>query len=272
MRNSIQIKIMLLLFVSIFASSCANNFSRFYVSQIGVGKTILDYPNLEPGQGEPQIFSGKNIEEDSRAMMENGFVMIGSSSFNSGAVNESQAIQQAKKVKASVIIVYSEYTNTVTGTMPYTTYNPSQTITSYDSGSVYGAGGSAYYSGTSTYTVPGGSSTQHIPYSVNRYDYGASYWVKIKKLNFGVNCIELPNEVRQKLERNTGGYINVVMKNTPAFNANFFSGDVLIRMNQRDINNCQDFMNAVKEYSGQKVVIEIIRKKQIKTISVQLNG
>jgi hypothetical protein len=271
MRNSIQIKVVLLLFVSIFASSCANNFSRFYVSQIGAGKTILDYPNLEPGQGEPQTFSGKNIEEDSRAMMENGFVMIGSSRFNSGAVNESQAIQQAKKVKASVVIVYSEYTNTVTGSMPYTTYNPSQTVTSYDSGNVYGAGGSAYYSGTSTYTVPGGSTTQYIPYSVNRYDYGASYWAKFKKIIFGAHCIELPNEVRQQLERNTGGYLSVIVKNSPAFNANVLSGDVLIHMNQRDVNNCQDFMNAIAEYSGQKVAIEIIRKNQIKTISVQLN-
>ncbi len=46
-------------------------------------------------------------------MMEDGYFMVGYSSFNGGNVDINGSLTQAKRVHASVVIVYSKYTNTV---------------------------------------------------------------------------------------------------------------------------------------------------------------
>lgn len=255
----------------VLLSACANPYSQFYTDQLG-GRSVREVPMLIPHEGDPQLFSTSDQERDGRALLENGFVLIGYSNFNAGPIDSSQAIGQAKKVGAAVVMVQSQYTNTVTGTIPYTVQNPSQTATTYHSGSVYGSGGYAGYSGTSTTTVPGGYTTHQIPYSVNRFDYGATFWAKSKPLVLGVHVNDLNDDLRKEIESNRGVVVNVVVKGSPAFNADIMRGDIITRINEDVVSDVQTFGTTVGRYAGREVVLRTYRVGKQRDVRLRLNS
>jgi serine protease Do len=251
-------------------AGCANPYAQFYTDQLG-GRSIEEFPIIDPHKGEPQLYSTNDHERDGRALLENGFVLIGYSSFNAGPVDSKNAVGHAKKVGATIVLVQSQYTNTVTGAIPYTVQNPSQTATTYHSGSVYGSGGYGSYSGTSTTTVPGGYTTHQIPYSVNRYDYAATFWAKSKPLSLGVHTNDLTDEMRRAIGSNRGVVVNVVVKGSPAFNADIMRGDIITMINDEMITDAQSFGAIVSRYAGQDVVLHTYREGRKREVVLRLN-
>ena len=148
---------------------CANPFSRFYNDQTG-GHDLTPFAIIP--NGEPKLVRGNDVDKDNLRMMEDGYALIGYSSFNAGKVDEKEALVQAKKVNAATVIVYSKYINTASGHTPLILPD---TQTTYHPGSIYCSGGSASYFGSSTTY---GSKTTYLPYRVDRYDYYATYWIK----------------------------------------------------------------------------------------------
>ena len=162
-------------------SGCSNPYSKYYHSLLPDENFVAEN-RIAPLPKEPRLITGTNVESDNIRMTEDGYVLIGVSNFNSGPINQKSAIGQAKKVYADTVIVYSQYTNTVSGSMPLTLPN---TQTSYHSGSIYGSGGGyASYSGSSTTY---GTSTSYIPYHVNRSDYYATFWFRAKPMSLGIH-------------------------------------------------------------------------------------
>lgn len=217
-------RIIILTIFSILIVGCAAPFSQFYYDKTG-GIDITTIPTVIISQDEPKVFRGNKQEEDSFRMLEDGYGLVGYSSFNAGNVNENGAVAQAKKVHASAVILYSEYTETVSGTLPLTLPD-TQTSTTSLYGSAYGPGGYANYSG-SAYTTTYGTKTTYIPYSVRRANYFATYWVKIKTPVFGIHMRELTTEIRQEIKSNKGVLVYAVMNGSPAFLADIFRGDVV---------------------------------------------
>src|SRR5262245_36116984 len=84
---------------------CATPFAKHYHDQTG-GIDLSKLPHVILPTGEPQVHRGGNPENDGLRMLEDNYGLIGYSSFNAGNVNENGAITQAKKVNASVIILY----------------------------------------------------------------------------------------------------------------------------------------------------------------------
>lgn len=165
-------KVIVFLPFLLFLGGCTNPYSQFYTDFTG-GKNVLENPDVIIPTGEPKLMRGSNTEKDNKRMIEDGYFLLGVSSFNAAKVNQNLAVEQAKKIHADMVIVYCAYTGTNSGMMPMTVPN---TQTTYHSGSIYGSGGGfANYSGTSTTY---GSTTTYIPYSIRRYDYSASFWVK----------------------------------------------------------------------------------------------
>ena len=113
-RNALWATSLLLL---ILLGGCVNPYSQFYTDQLG-GRSINEFPILIANKGDPQLYSTRNHERDGLALRENGYVLIGHSTFNAGAVDSEEAIRQAKKVGAAVVLIQSQYTDTVTGTLP----------------------------------------------------------------------------------------------------------------------------------------------------------
>ena len=256
----------------LFLSACAANpFSQFYYDQTGgIDLTTLNTVIL-PGLNEkPILYRGNTPEEDRIKMLENGYGIVGYSSFNAGNVNENDVFVQAKKVHASVIVLYSQYTNTVSGSLPLTLPD-NQTSTTSAYGSVYGSGGYGTYTGSAT-TTTYGTKTTYIPYSVRRYDYSATYWIKMKEPRIGTYVVDLDADKRAEIQSNKGMLIEAVIKNSPAYRSDIFRGDILRKIGDVDIYDGKSFQEALEKYAGQTVSVIIYRDGEIIEKQIQLNN
>lgn len=259
----------MLLVVSALLSGCATNgFTTFYTDQTG-GADLAELDNVILTDTEPKVFSGGDWEGDSRAMMQRGYWLVGYSSFNGPTGTADQVLSQAKRVLADTAIYYSTYTDTVSGVVPLTLPD-TQTSNTSIYGNVYGSGGSATVTGNATTTTTG-TKTTYIPYNTRRYDYSATFWVKIKPLSFGVYAEDLSVEQRQQIGSNKGAVLTVIVDESPAFMADFLPGDILIRFNNIEIINSASLIDKISENKGQHVVIDLIRNAEFLSKGVTLN-
>lgn len=248
----------------VFIAGCANPYSKFYNDRTG-GINIAESSDLIMPIGKPKLIQGSNVEVDGLQMLENGYWLLGESSFNAGPINQNSAIAHAKKVHADTVIVYSRYTNTVSGSMPLTLPNSQ---TSYHSGSIYGSGGGyANYSGSSTTY---GTSTTYMPYHVNRSDYYATFWIETKPMSLGIHLNNLTDELRRKVESNKGVYIVAVVKNSPAFNADLLNGDIIRKFNNIEVANASHFTNLMADNKKQQIELKIFRNGKTIVKQIQL--
>jgi hypothetical protein len=272
MNNTI---LLLAAFIITNSIGCAGNLYKTYYTSKTEGRPVTEIKELQASCEKSNVYTGKDIDNDYLELAENNYAMIGYSSFTGPLKTKDDALSQARDLCAEKVLVYAKYINTVKGSIPYTVQNPSQTVTSNYSGNVYGnRGGSAMYSGTSSTVVPGGYTTYDMPYTVDRYDQFASYWVKLKrKPIFGVKVRDMNNDEKNRYERNKGAVVILVGKNTPAFDANILRGDILIQVGDDIVQDSNDFKtNLLKKYSGKSTVFEILRNGGIKTFSIKLNS
>jgi hypothetical protein len=249
-----------------FVGGCANPYSQFYVDLTG-SQNVLGNQDIIMPTDEPTLIQGYNIETDGRRMLEDGYSLLGFSSFNGGEINQNTALEHAKKIHAEKVIVYSAYTNTISGMMPMTLPD---TQTSYHSGSIYGSGGGfANYSGTSTTY---GSRTTYMPYSISRYDYYASFWGRHKPSGgLGIYFDDLTDELRKDIGSNKGIRIVVVVKGSTAFNNDILVDDIIYKFNDIDVIDKVHFLNIIKENREQQIKLEIFRGGKSITKLIQLN-
>jgi len=263
-----------LLALGIICIGCKNPYTDFYQPR----QQVIGNERFAQPQGEPSIYSySGNIEQDNRVMRENGFDLVGFSSFTGGGngASKENLLTQARTIGASVVMAKTNSAGTVSGVMPYTTTSPGQVITSnsYGTANAYGTGGSAYgtYQGSTTTYVPGTTSTQMVPYTVQRYDFLATYWAKIRVVHFGAFYVNLPPAMSQQLQRNTGVVIDLLIKGSPAFYANVLVGDVVIKVNEEGVTDVQGFQNILMRNAGNQVTLTILRGTEQKLISMRLN-
>ncbi len=249
-------KRMVLLFSAvILLAGCANPFAQFYQDRTG-GIDLTKAPVILP-TGEPKLFRGNDPKVDAQNMLEEGYVLLGLSAFNAANVRATGAIDQAKTAKAEAVIVYSKHTGTNTGVMPLT-LPTTQTTSTNLSGNVFGSRSvTSFYGNANTTTY--GTQTTYIPYSVERYDYFAMYWIRSKPPIFGAHVQDLSPELRKQIGSNKGAVVLAVMKNSPAFRSDVLKGDVLRRIGDQEIYDAKGFSQMVSAYAGKKVAVEILR-------------
>lgn len=261
-------------------SGCAvNGFEKYYMPDPG-SEAVYSNPRFEHYNGEPKIYAYSNDpRSDNLRAEEDGYVQIGISSFYGppATMTKADLIAQAAHVHAALVLVHSQYKDTVSGAIPWTVQNPPQISTVRSNGTVnsFGPGGYATgtYSGQSTITTPGGFTTYQIPYSVSRNDTVATFWVHqdMSKVSLGVLYGPLPDAVSTKLQRNTGIIVLSVVRGTPAFDANILRGDVILKIAGEDVINPQGFSQQLTDLSGQTVKLQLLRDDIQKTITVTLH-
>ena len=261
-------KFLSMLGVLALLQGCATPFAQFYYDQTG-GTDLSKLPTVVFPSGEPQVYRGNDQEQDTLKMFEDNYNLIGYSAFNAGNVDENGAVSQAKKVNATVAILYSKYTGTVSGSVPLTLPDTRTSSTSLY-GNAYGSGGYASYSGTA-YTASYGTKTIYIPYSVQRSDYLVTYWIKMKPPIFGIHIRDLTQEIRQQINSNKGVLIYAVIKGSPAFEADILKGDVLKRIGEISVYDHESFQRALTEYEGKETSVSILRgeKEMTKIVRVR---
>lgn len=94
--------------------------------------------------------------------------------------------------------------------------------------------------------------------TVNRYNYGAVYFVK-RSYIFGVNWRELTSDERKKLQSNSGVFITSVVNDTPAFRNDILAGDIIVKIDGQTIYGAQAASGALKNKRGQEVDFTILR-------------
>lgn len=252
---------------------CARPYAKYYHDLI----RGMDTSNLIFTTEEPILFQGTNLEADTLKMVEDGYALIGYSSFIGPKFNENQAIYQAKQLKASVVVVYSKYFDTKSGIRPLVLPDVKTSVSSGQAtayGSAFGSGGyasgSATAYGTGT-TTTYGTKTIYTPYSIDRFEQGATYWVKVKRSLFGALVNDLPSELRQKTGSNKGVLVIAVVKGTPAFSADILRGDVIKKVNNTEILDRNHFAVTILANANKKVNITILRDGKEMVKEVHLN-
>ena len=258
----------LILTISLCGCTSPNPYSHYY-EDYTQGKGVYGNPLFIPTTNAPIIRKGGDVLEDTDDMRRNGYNIIGVSSFNAGDTDTSLVIPHARNIGADVVLLYNEYTETVTGMVPISTPNMQS---SYSQGSAfaYGTAGSANAIGSS-HTTTYGTKTTYIPYNDRRYNYKATYWAKIKPLTFGAQLRDLNDDERRIIQSNKGVCVSLVVKYSPAFNNDILKGDIISEINGVavvDEAHCGDIL---RDNTGKRISILILRDGHTLQKDVQLN-
>ncbi len=242
-----------------FISGCASNsYAEFYNNAPGITPEMIASGRINLPPSEPTVARARSFDGLADAYIRRGYGPIGASSFSSGN-NESDenAIKQAKQVSADlVVIVDPQFSESRTSSIPITTPT---TSTSYTNGSAtaFGPLGTATAFGSAT-TTTYGSQTAYVPMTVNRYNYGAMYFVK-RHYILGVVGRDLSDEERRRLQTNRGLLVTTIVDGTPAYLNDILPGDILISVNDVPIAGNADFSSQMQHYRGQAVNLTVIR-------------
>lgn len=249
-------------------AGCASGYKEFYRPSSGYDPELR--VSKPPAQPLVERARPGNPEDVLNAYAKRGYIMIGDSIFNSGrAESEDAAVLQGREVGADLVLILNpNYTGSVTTSVPVTTPTASTTY-SNATATAYGRGGRVrvYGSGTSnTY----GTTTNYIPITVNRVDFGAVYFVK-QKFGLGVFFDDLNDLERQELQTNRGAIALLIVDGTPAFSADLLVGDIFTSLDGIPIANSQELSELIRERRGKTITLSITRKGQNLKKSLQLN-
>ncbi|MHA6884643.1 PDZ domain-containing protein [Ralstonia pseudosolanacearum] len=258
---------------AVLLAACVSGYSQFYRPAQGATPETIAALREAPPTGQPIVERAVPPGPDTTALLDayakRGYVLIGSSSFNSGrAESEDAAIQQGQQVGADLVLILNpRYTGSTTTAVPLTTPT---TTTSYSTGmaTAYGASGvvNAYGRGT---TTTYGTTTTMMPLTIHRSDYGAGYFIK-RKWSFGALWRDLSDAERQELQSNKGVYVRLVVDNSPAYLADILPGDIILAIDESPVLNQQSVSNELRARAGQTVIVSLYRRGNRLEKSVQL--
>lgn len=247
---------------------CATGYSEFYQAVPDADATMAK--RLSPAPEEPAVERATGDWRDSvDRLARRGYVLIGSSSFNSGRdEDDDAAVEQGQEIGADIVVIMTpQHTETRTTSIPITT--PTST-TSHTTGSAtaYGTGGTATAHGSST-TTTYGTQTTYIPMTVERYDFGAMYFVKVK-MQFGAYFRDLNDAERSGLETNKGAAVVLIVDGSPAYNHDVLVGDIVLSVNGERVTGMQGMLDLIQRNAGHDADLTIIRsgKELLKTIPI----
>lgn len=209
-----------LLFISCVSTGGIEN---FYESNYKDGELSPEC-YLQEGQ-EPKIFYSSNIMSDINLLKSNYYQILGYSTFNGpaqGADLDNHVKNICKMEKAQIGLYNYAYTDTRYGWTQYGSYN------------------------------------------IKRYDYTVVLFVSlprayIENQRSGFEVIDLTQDSRTSLQRNTGAVIDVIYNNSNAYYANVIRNDVLIEINGIPIGSAVDYYYYMRNYYGTTFNLKVIR-------------
>ena len=256
----------LLLSLYLVLTACANPYEKFYRGVPDARTT----PNYIPSTEPLKIYATNDFVRDAEVLGVKGYAAIGESSFTAGSdkATEEQLKQQATKIGAQAVLISTKYAGTISGAIPITLPN---NTTSYTSGNAtaYGPNGSVTAYGNAT-TTTYGTQTTMMPYSVQRSSFDAVYFIK-RKYSLGVQTQALTDDERKLIQTNSGVHVKFVIEGTPAYTADIFKGDLILKLGEDRVQSTDQFSSLAAKYRGQLVTVTIYREGKLIEKQVQLN-
>lgn len=257
------LKLIFCTFSFIVLTGCANNYQKFYVQKIPSGD--LNNLNLLKKDQAPKIYSTNDIKKDINALRSKRYVVIGTSEFNAQFEKTDKAIDVAKSIGATIVLVNNTYTDTQSAVVPFFLPNTTTTTTTGMISSPYNS--PSTFSGTST-----AYGTSVVPFIVNnrRYDQVAVYFAQSNiKPKVGILFNDLTDKERKEYGQNTGVIIMTVIENSPAFLANIVNGDLILKFDNKDVVNSNNLVKLIGEKKlDEKATFTLIRNGKIVEISL----
>jgi membrane-associated protease RseP (regulator of RpoE activity) len=201
-----------------------NPFAESYVSRMSPPTS---------GPAVVQIFSGEDKVVDHQRLLEDGYDLLGYSSFESGNVAPEKLKSQAAALHADLALIYSRGLDTLEG-------HAQKTGRTYQS--------PADPKADTTY-----------------YEYFATYWTKLPMPLLGLHVQRAGGSAEGGLE------VVAVIKQSPADLSGVQNGDVLSRLGEVALSKPEELVQAAQRYAGQSVDLHFSRDGEPMRKTVVLN-
>ncbi len=204
-------------------------------------KSLSQHPNT-------RLELSVNQEADNTRMLEEGFDMMGSSTFVSTNIPAELAQQYGKEIKADIVLVYNKSLPLKTKIVRFD--GDQQAAKAADEANIL---------------------TEQTPQTVHY----ASYWAKLPMPLFGVHIIKLipaKNQGVAVAPDVKGLTVIAVIKESPAAKASILKGDNLLKIGDLELDQPDDLFVAVKQYAGQTVSVELQRGTEVIKMRVAFNS
>ena len=226
-------------FLALCGCASLNSFSKFYVP-FRDSASLHGKPWIEPASGKPAIYAySGDPEVDNLRAAEAGYIPIGFSEFYGppATMAKREALAQARRLGASLVLIRPQYRRAGFGAAPWNRSTP-----------------------TRPSAVPALNDTM------------ATFWVRAdtSKLRFGAQTVELTQAQREALKRSAGVLVTVVVRGTPAYDAQILRGDVILKVDGENVMDPRGFESQLTRFQGQRVDLEILRDGVPRTVSVPL--
>lgn len=222
------------------AAGAENLFTKNYVSK---GNPVVA---LQPDPAAPRIYQGNDKVQDYQRTLENGYDMIGSSDFEAADdIGPDKLKEQAKKVKADLVLVYTKLTGSVPASVKVQQMREQARKAQKN---------------------PDDSAGVLLPEEHGLYSYFASYWVKLAPPIIGVHVTSTGEG-----DSVTGLKVIAVVKDSPAAKAALQQGDILTRIGEVELTKPEALSQAAKQYAGQTVEVAWQRDGEASKTSIALN-
>ena len=216
-----------------------NPYTSHYVS------SDLPVTSIEKNTEAPKLYLGKDKELDAQSMLENGYDLLGFSSFKAGDVPITLLTEQASKVHADTVLVYTEITaQALTSTKVQQLHDEQRLKDNPELAKL----------------------AKPIVKNHDNYAYYAAYWVKLLPPTLGLH-VKAP----QTGDTDTGVVIEVVINNSPAQYAGLLTNDLLLSIGDVVMSSPQALVAATKRYAGKTVEVMYQREGKREKTEVTLN-
>lgn len=218
-----------------------NPFTENYYAQNQAGLTSMQ------AQPDTQMLRGTKQSDDNTSMLENGFDLMGSSSFDADEVSPDLALAHAKQIKADQVLIYMKQLTSETNASKI---QKMREMAKENDGKV---------------------SEKALSKSGKRFKYSATYWAKLPPPRLGVHIVKLNAINNGESMPEKGLKLIAVIKESPAAKAELMRGDVLLSIGESKLEKPEDLFKAVADYQGQTVEVNYERDQVPMKTMVSIN-
>jgi len=256
-------------FAFLLAGCAPNGYRDFYQASSGISPKEIEARRIGPPPELPELIRGSDPTLDIQAAYQQGFGVIGSSSFNGVAASDKQLIEHAKSIGADRVLSYGVYQQTIQTAVPLT-MPTTQTSVTNGSATIYGPRGTSTAYG-SAQTTTFGSQTTFMPVSINRFDFLAIYLVKVRAA-FGANFRDITTQEAQQIGTVNAVSIVVVQRGSPAASAGFLPEDIITKFDGQPVLGSTNLVETLKQKQNKKVMFSVLRRGKPISLALTLGS
>ena len=240
--------ISLLFFVSNITLGDENAFEKNYQIQSPKGfHSFLENPDTK-------IMRGWEQKTDNIKMLENGYDLMGNSSFTGPNTSPNLALEHAKLIKSDMVLVYDRQINDSSrSTMIKKAREKARKANQVKE--------------IGNLTEIEINDDDLIDKNV-KYEINATYWVKLPKPTFGAHFIKLKSNKDSELIN--GVQVIAVIKGSPAEIAGILRNDSITSITEDFVNKPEDLISAIRKNKGKLIEVGYIRDGKKYKVNVKL--